>query len=260
MRAPAPRVPCATGCSACCTRVAATLPRYVRVGVVHEAVGTVLKARGLDAQVGELCRLRDPRRAVDMLAEVVGFADGSAILMPHGELDGLSSDTEVHPTGRRHQVAVGDAMLGRVVDGFGQPLDGRPLEVPDLRDSHAAPPRPLSRAPIVQPLVTGVRAIDALVPVGRGQRIGIFAPAGVGKSVLLGMLSRHTQCDVRVIALVGERGARWASSSSMRWVKREGRSRWWWRPRRTPARWSASARATPRPRWRSISAPRVGRC
>lgn len=178
----------------------------VEVGVVHEAIGTVLKARGLEARVGELCRLTDPASGGHMLAEVVGFSGHSAILMPYGDLTGLSGATEVHATGTRHLVPVGDELLGRVVDGFGMPLDGRPLGAQIYRPSKASAPAALARPRVVKPFATGVRSIDALTAIGVGQRCGIFAPAGVGKSTLLGMLALHAACDVCVVALIGERG------------------------------------------------------
>lgn len=177
-----------------------------RVGALRSAVGTIVKAVGVEAAVGEVCELIDPREQTRMPAEVIGFADGAAILMPFGTVAGLSDETEVRPTGRRHQVPVGDALLGRVVDGFGTPLDRRALGATGFRATRRPAPPALERQRIDRPIATGVRAIDALTTVGEGQRIGIFAPAGVGKSTLLGMLARDSASDVGVIALIGERG------------------------------------------------------
>jgi ATP synthase in type III secretion protein N len=176
-------------------------------GRVVEAVGVVLKVAGLRARVGEMCVLRDVDSRAERLGEVVGFADALTLVTPLGGLDGLSRASEVHATGRTHSVPVGDGMLGRVVDGLGQPVDDRgAVDGDELRSVFALPPHPLSRQPISRSLPTGVRAIDALFAVGEGQRLGIFAAAGVGKSTLLGMLARGTPADVNVIALVGERG------------------------------------------------------
>lgn len=192
--------------SAALRQAAAVAPRVEEVGIVHEAIGTVLKARGLQASVGEVCRLSDPASGGRMFAEVVGFSGSSAILMPFGDLTGLSTATEARPTGMRHMVPVGDSMLGRILDGFGAPLDERPIGSAPYRASRASAPAALSRARVSRPFATGIRSIDALATVGQGQRVGIFSPAGVGKSTLLGMLARQSQCDVRVVALIGERG------------------------------------------------------
>jgi type III secretion protein N (ATPase) len=177
-----------------------------RVGMLRSAVGTIVRASGVEVSVGEVCELVDTRGGTALQAEVIGFADGAAILMPFGSVSGLSADTEVRPTGRRHQVPVGDALLGRVLDGFGAPLDGQPLDAAGQRSTRRTAPPALERQRIDRPLATGIRAIDALTTIGEGQRVGIFAPAGVGKSTLLGMLARDSASDVGVIALIGERG------------------------------------------------------
>lgn len=177
------------------------------IGRVVEAVGTVLKVAGLKAHVGELCILRDADARHERLGEVVGFSGALALVTPFGGLDGLSRATDVHGTGREHRIVVSDNLLGRVVDGIGQPIDGRgPIGAGDFCSVLATPPHPLARKSVSRPLATGVRAIDALLAVGEGQRVGIFAAAGVGKSTLLGMLARGTPSDINVIALVGERG------------------------------------------------------
>jgi ATP synthase in type III secretion protein N len=177
------------------------------IGRVVVAVGVVLRVAGLRARVGELCILRDADARVERLGEVVGFSDSHTLVTPLGGLDGFSRGTEVHATGRAHTVVVNDSLLGRVLDGLGKPIDGLgPFEPGEQRPVLMAPPHPLARKPISRAIATGVRAIDALFAVGEGQRIGIFAAAGVGKSTLLGMLARGTPADVNVIALVGERG------------------------------------------------------
>lgn len=177
------------------------------IGSVVEAVGTVLKVAGLRARVGEMCTLRDPHSGRERLGEVIGFSGALALVTPFGGLDGLSRGTDVHGSGCAHRLNVSDALLGRVLDGFGQPIDGgAALDGGETRPVVADPPHPLARKSIDRRIVTGVRTVDALLTVGEGQRIGIFAAAGGGKSTLLGMLARGTAVDVIVIALVGERG------------------------------------------------------
>ena len=178
-----------------------------RTGRVFEVVGTLIRASGLDAQVGELCELRDARGRLLQRAEVVGFGRNGAILSPFGAMGGISEGTLVVGTGKPLSVPVGPALLGRVISGLGEPIDGLgPLACDDSRPVFADPPDPMSRAMIEHPLPTGIKVIDGLMTLGEGQRMGIFAPAGVGKSTLMGMLARGAQCDVSVIALIGERG------------------------------------------------------
>lgn len=174
-------------------------------GRVVRACGTMLEVTGLSARIGELCRLQDDR--TELLAEVVGLVEDRALLMPLGNLHGISTRTRVETCGTTQTVRVGDAMIGRVLDASGVPLDGSPelaatVPMPLL----SPPPHPLQRAPVHQHFATGVRAIDTLLSVGEGQRLGIFAAAGGGKSTLLGMLARRSAADVNVIALIGERG------------------------------------------------------
>jgi ATP synthase in type III secretion protein N len=177
-----------------------------RVGRVAEARGTLIRATGVNARIGEVCELRDPGSRQILIAEVVGIERGMALLTPLGTLDGLSTDTEVVSKGFRATVGVGDGLLGRTVDALGNVVDGLPqpvglTSVPVYRDA----PNAMTRMPIRQPFHTGVRALDAVLTVGEGQRVGIFAAAGGGKSTLLGMLSRSA-ADVNVIVLLGERG------------------------------------------------------
>jgi flagellum-specific ATP synthase len=178
------------------------------IGQVSGVVGLVIQSRGPRAMVGELCRLSPGDDSPEGLwAEVVGFRDSQTLLMPLGSLDGLSPGWEVRATGTAHPVAVGRGLLGRVLDGLGRPMDGKgPLLTETQYPVTADPPDALSRQRITEPLSTGVRAIDGLLTVGKGQRIGIFAGSGVGKSTTLGMMARGTTADVNVIALVGERG------------------------------------------------------
>jgi len=174
---------------------------------VTEVLGTLVKAVGVQARVGELCELRT-RQGTVLRAEVIGFRGNGAILTPFGDIAGLSSETEVIATRRRFTIPTGAALLGRVLDGFGDPLDGRgPLagaKSQDLVD--AEPPGALLRRPVDRVCQTGIRAIDALLTIGEGQRVGVVAPVGVGKTTLMGMLARGTRVDVNVVALIGERG------------------------------------------------------
>ena len=178
-------------------------------GRVVQALGTTLRVSGLRAHIGQQCLIRDPARpqAAPLRAEVVGLREHEAILVPLGHLQGVSMGAEVEIIERGALVPVGQGLLGRVLDAFGEPLDGQPLPANTaLRPFQSEPPNPLTRRPVEQPFITGVRAIDGLLTVGEGQRLGVFAMAGGGKSTLLGMLARQAQSDVNVIALVGERG------------------------------------------------------
>jgi type III secretion protein N (ATPase) len=180
--------------------------RVIR-GRIERVSGTMIEARIGGVRVGDLCRLRDPAGA-ELDAEVVGIGDGRAFLTPLGLVAGLSSLTEVEPSDRRPGVAVGDALLGRVLDGLGRVLD-RPDDPPRADATiplDAPPPAPLDRPAITRPLALGTRAIDGLVTCAEGQRIGIFGAAGAGKSRLIARIVRHADADVFVIALVGERG------------------------------------------------------
>ena len=182
------------------------VPLAVRARV-SEAIGTVIKVAGLNARIGELCELRSPDADDALFAEVVGFVKQTALLVPFGSIRGVSTATQVIATGRTHSIAVGNALRGRVLDGFGAPLDGKGAlfgtqQVP----VHAESPGALPRRMIVRTFATGIRVVDAMHSVGEGQRMGIFSPAGVGKSTLLGMLARTGDADVNVIALIGERG------------------------------------------------------
>jgi flagellum-specific ATP synthase len=178
----------------------------VRNGRVVDVIGLVVEATGLRAEVGELCHIHVGRTKAPVPAEVVGFRSGRTLLMPLGELGGVGPGTTVSGTGHPFRVPVGDDLLGRVLDGLGAPLDGFAAPSGRPRATVAPPPDPLSRPRIVDRVGLGVRAMDALIPCGVGQRLGIFAGSGVGKSSLLGMIARSTTADVNVIALVGERG------------------------------------------------------
>lgn len=181
--------------------------RFATYGRVTRVVGLVLEATGLEVGLGSLCRITSHSRDRSVLAEVVGFHERGVLLMPLGELDGLHPGSSVQPLGRTFGVDVGPGLLGRVLNGLGHPIDGKgKVDVIERVPLAAEPPNPLERKTIDRPLETGVRAIDGLLTVGRGQRIGIFSGSGVGKSTMLGMIARHAQADVNVIALLGERG------------------------------------------------------
>jgi type III secretion protein N (ATPase) len=186
----------------------ARVQTVVERGRVVEAVGTTLRVSGIKARIGQQCVVRSGEGR-SLRAEVVGLSRGDALLVPLAALHDIAADAEVEVIAERPRVPCGPALLGRVIDAFGQPLDGRPLAaspVSSLQPLHAEAPTPMARMPVHEPFVTGVRAIDALLTVGVGQRLGIFATAGGGKSTLMGMLARRARCDVIVIGLVGERG------------------------------------------------------
>ncbi|MDF2535889.1 MAG: flagellum-specific synthase [Bacillales bacterium] len=180
----------------------------VRVnGKITQIIGLTIESQGPDVHIGELCSIYPNNSQTPIQAEVVGVKENKVLLMPLGELRSIGPGCDVVASGKPMMVKVGFQLLGRILDGLGQPLDGKPLplglvEVP----THSSPPNPLSRPRIKSPLGVGVRSIDGLLTMGKGQRIGIFAGSGVGKSTLLGMISRNTTADVNVIALIGERG------------------------------------------------------
>jgi flagellum-specific ATP synthase len=180
-----------------------------RHGRVIDLIGLIIECTGLEAEVGEVCSIDTGRGRGAVPAEVVGFRAGRTLLMALGEATGIGPGARVSATGRALRVDVSENLLGRALDGLGRPLDGLgPIGGPESRsrDVQASPPDPLERPRIHERVSLGVRALDALVPCGRGQRLGIFAGSGVGKSSLLGMIARATSADVNVICLVGERG------------------------------------------------------
>jgi len=180
----------------------------VRVnGRVAQVVGVLVEANGPACGVGEICRIECGRTKGDVFAEAVGFRESRTLLMPFGPVSDIRPGCHVIATGAGLRVPVGESLLGRVLDGLGNPLDSKGAVHAQGEVSAAAePPHPLARRRITDRLTLGVRAIDGLLTVGKGQRIGIFAGSGVGKSTLLGMMARNTSADVNVIALIGERG------------------------------------------------------
>ena len=189
-----------------CERILRNVPMGRRAGVLTQVVGLTVACRGLVSALGDLCRIEVPEGG-DMLAEVVGFRAGDSLLMPLCEPEGLRPGARVVPLGRRLGVNCGHFLLGRVLDSLGRPLDDRgPLPTGVQVPMHRAAPTPLERVSITTPLQTGISVLDGLLTLGRGQRLGIFAGSGVGKSTLLADIAREALADVNVIALVGERG------------------------------------------------------
>lgn len=177
-------------------------------GRVTQVVGLVIESTGPNVCMGEVCLIKPRGTSPAVFAEVVGFKDSKVQLMPFDELGGIGPGCEVIATGAPLKVPVDRRYLGRVLNGLGEPIDGQP-PVPNPEayySTYNSPPNPLSRPRISKPLVTGVRAMDGLITIGKGQRVGIFSGSGVGKSTLLGMIARNTKADVNVIGLVGERG------------------------------------------------------
>jgi flagellum-specific ATP synthase len=175
-------------------------------GWVSGLSGVIVEAAGVPSALGEIVRI-DRGALGPVLAEVIGFRDSTTLLMPHGELEGIAPRQRVTALGRPFSIRIGEEMLGRALDGYGRALDGPAFEHASAeRAVRAEAPPALSRTPIRVPLQTGVRAIDACATIGRGQRIGIFAGSGVGKSTLLGQVTRGTDADIVIVALIGERG------------------------------------------------------
>ncbi|AUS96327.1 EscN/YscN/HrcN family type III secretion system ATPase [Clostridium thermosuccinogenes] len=176
-------------------------------GKVSKVVGLTIESNGPEVNIGELCKLNATRDNRTIDAEVVGFRENKVLLMPLGEMTGIGPGSDVIATGSQLKVGVGKNLVGRVLDGMGRPIDDKgDLEIDSFYPVDSRPPHPLQRKRITEPLPLGVKAVDGLLTVGKGQRIGIFAGSGVGKSTLLGMFARNTKADVNVIALIGERG------------------------------------------------------
>jgi len=187
-------------------RLGTRLPPLVVEGKLTRMIGLTLEAAGCEAPVGSLCKINSSSDT-QIEAEVVGFSAEKLFLMPTGDIRGLVPRATVIPTGRVYQAAVGHALLGRVIDGAGKPLDeGGPIEIESHLPLTGRFINPMDRRPIREPLDVGVRAINTLLSVGRGQRMGLFAGSGVGKSVLLGMMTRFTNADVIIVGMIGERG------------------------------------------------------
>jgi flagellum-specific ATP synthase len=199
------------------TRVAFDATRYLEEihdgdlirtnGKVSQVIGTVIESNGPPMAIGETASINYRRTVTPVLAEAVGFRDAKVLLMPLGELGGIAAGSDVVALGRPLQIGLADGLLGRVLDGLGRPIDGLgPIVGARRAEVTGTPPNALNRRRVTEPLGVGVRAIDGLLSIGKGQRVGIFAGSGVGKSTILGMMARNTAADVNVIALVGERG------------------------------------------------------
>lgn len=180
---------------------------YKRLGRVSKVVGLSIESVGPDARLNDLCKIM-PRDNPDRViyAEVVGFKDNRILLMPFEAVDGIAPGCIVENTGKPLMIKVGSELLGKSLDGLGNPSDGSTIHYEAEYPCEAAPPDPMEREIISEVLPLGVKAVDGLITVGKGQRIGIFAGSGVGKSTLLGMFARNTKADINVIALIGERG------------------------------------------------------
>lgn len=176
-------------------------------GKVRDVVGLVIESAGpSEVALGELCMIGDPQ-GEHIAAEVIGFRGERVLLMPLSEIEGIRPGTDVFPTRSSLRIPVGDALQGRILDALGNPLDGEgAIHTLEHRPVHSRAPDPMRRLRVTEPLGSGVRAIDGLATLGKGQRMGIFAGSGVGKSTILGMIARNSEADVNVIALVGERG------------------------------------------------------
>jgi flagellum-specific ATP synthase len=176
-------------------------------GRITQIIGLVIEAQGPAVNLGELCYITSRDQSVSIPAEVVGFREKRVLLMPIGEMQGIGPGCEVIAANRMLTIGVGSSLLGRIVDGLGQPIDNKgALNCHTFYPIQATPPSPLTRERISEKMAVGVRAIDSLLTLGRGQRVGIMAGSGVGKSTLLGMIARNTEADINVIALIGERG------------------------------------------------------
>lgn len=173
-------------------------------GHINRVIGLVIESIGPQASIGELCLIKSDNG--DIKAEVVGFDDNKILMMPIGEMEGIKPGARVVATGEKLKIEVGEELLGKIIDGSGNILNGEQLNLKAKVAVNRRPPDPLKRRRIKEPLSLGVRCIDGFLTCGKGQRLGIFAGSGVGKSTLLGMAARNTNADINVIALVGERG------------------------------------------------------
>lgn len=175
-------------------------------GRVVQVVGLTVEIMGLNCQIGEVCEIQTSNKTT-LMAEAIGFRNNRMLLMPLGGMEGIQPDSTVRSVSQVFKAPVGRSLIGRVLNGLGEPIDGKgPLNVVSRSSINQTPPHPLQRSAIEQPLVTGVRVIDGMLTCGKGQRMGIFAGSGVGKSTLLGSIARNSESDISVIALIGERG------------------------------------------------------
>ena len=180
---------------------------FDKVGTVHKVTGLLIESEGPEVSVGQVCTIISERNDEKIDAQVVGFRKNAVLLMALKSVHLIHPGCKVVSKKNSNEVPYGASLLGRIIDGMGRPIDGKgPLLAPMRDGFYAEPPNPLGRALIADPFSTGIKALDAFVPMGSGQRMGIFAGSGVGKSILLGMIARGSEADVNVISLVGERG------------------------------------------------------
>jgi flagellum-specific ATP synthase len=182
-------------------------PTVTKIGHVVEAAGLIIESEGPALSLGDVCEIRSPRHDSTLVAEVVGFRNSRLLLMPYGEPQNVYPGSEVVASEQAGGVPVGDCLVGRILDGLGRPIDGKGMiATTQSRSLRSSPPNPLMRQRITTAFQTGIKAIDLFTPMGCGQRMGIFAGSGVGKSTLMGMVARGAESEVNVIALIGERG------------------------------------------------------
>jgi len=194
-------------------------------GRVSKVIGLTIESIGPEVDIGELCRIYSAKDKRSIYAEVVGFKDERVLMMPLGEMSGIGPGSSVIAEGGSLKVGVGRKLTGRIIDGLGHPIDGKgPIEIESFYPVQNQPPNPMKRNRIREPLPLGIKSIDGLLTIGKGQRVGIFAGSGVGKSTLIGMIARNTRADINVIALIGERG-REVREFIEKDIKEEGLSR-----------------------------------
>ena len=180
---------------------------FDKVGVVRRVTGLVIESEGPETSIGQVCSIRSDRSSETIEAQVIGFRENVVLLMALNSIHLIHPGCKVISRRNSNEVPFGPSLLGRIIDGMGRPIDGKgPLVAPSRDGFYADPPNPLSRSRIKEPFASGIKSIDCFVPMGVGQRIGIFAGSGVGKSILLGMIAKGSDADVNVVSLVGERG------------------------------------------------------
>ncbi len=185
----------------------ASMDTYRYMGKIEKIVGMTIESSGPECSIGDVCRIYSKDMQTYINAEVVGFQSEKVLLMPYTDIEGVGPGSIVDNTGDKLRVKTGEALIGRIIDAIGNPIDGGgPIEYTDSVSISGEPVNPLTRPKIAEPIELGVKAIDGLLTLGKGQRIGIFAGSGVGKSTLMGMIARKVKADINVIALVGERG------------------------------------------------------
>ncbi len=180
---------------------------YRYLGKIDKIVGTTIRSTGPVCKIGDVCRIYHKGEKSHIFAEVVGFSQDDVLLMPYGDIEGVGPGSIVDNTGDKLTINVGEGLVGRIIDAIGNPLDGKgELNTTESFSIAGIPVNPLTRPPITEIIPMGVKAIDGVLTIGKGQRMGIFAGSGVGKSTLLGMIAKEVEADINVIALVGERG------------------------------------------------------